>query len=132
MESWKKVWREGLAPLLSTPGLEALRTAVVRDDQRLIQHATCNPPPAEVFHEEAVEGACALGFCGWKGDGLKTVAEVEEFFIRTCRIADDALGEPGVCRFFLNWFDETPRLDMRQHLLQEINHVLNQRFAMAA
>ena len=26
MESWRKVWREGLAPLLPTAGLEALRT----------------------------------------------------------------------------------------------------------
>ena len=25
MESWRKVWREGLAPVLTTPGLEALR-----------------------------------------------------------------------------------------------------------
>jgi hypothetical protein len=132
MESWKKVWREGLVPLLSTDGLEALRQALVRDDPRLIQQATSNPPPAEVFQDEACEGACALGYCGWRGDGFDTVGEVETFFIRTCRMADEALGEPAACRFFLNWFDDTPRSEMRRHLLQEINWALNQRYANAA
>ena len=28
MESWRKVWRDGLAPLISTEGLEALRAAL--------------------------------------------------------------------------------------------------------
>ncbi len=79
MENWKKIWHDALAPLLSTSGLEALRQALVRDDPRLIQQATSNPAPAEIFQEEAIEGACALGFCAWKGDGLDTVGEVEAF-----------------------------------------------------
>jgi len=30
METWRKVWREGLADQLSTPGLEVLRSALIR------------------------------------------------------------------------------------------------------
>jgi hypothetical protein len=132
MESWKKVWREGLVPLLSTPGLEALRQALVRDDARLIQHATSSPPPLAIIHEEAVEGACALGYCGWHGDGLETVGEVEAYFVRTCLAADEALGEPCSCRRFLNWFDETPRAEMRRLLLPEVTGALNRRHTAAA
>ena len=39
MESWRKVWREGLEPLLSTPSLEALQQALTTDDPRLLQGA---------------------------------------------------------------------------------------------
>ena len=84
MESWRKVWREGLAPLLSMEGLEALRHGLVMDDARLLQGATTTPPPLQCVQDWAVEGACALGYCGWQGDGLETVAEVEEFFARMC------------------------------------------------
>jgi hypothetical protein len=132
MESWKKVWWEGLVPLLSTPGLEALRQALARDDARLIQHAAATPPPSEIFHAEAVEGACALGYCGWHGERLKTVGEVEAFYVHTCLAADEALGEPAACRRFLNWFDETPRADMRRLLLPEVTRALNRRQPAAA
>jgi hypothetical protein len=132
MENWRKVWREGLVSQLSTTGLEALSQALARDDGRLIQQATCNPPPAEIFRDEVVEGACALGFCAWRGEGLETVGEIEAFFIRTCLAADDALGEPAACRHFLNWFDDTPRSDMRRQLLGEVKRALNDRYCLAA
>ena len=73
-----------------------------------------------------------MGYCGWKGSGLGTVKEVEEFFVRTCTAADEALGELAACRHFLNWFDETPRADMRRELLREVNRAINQRLAAAA
>lgn len=132
METWRKVWRDGLAPLLSMEALEALGLALARDDPRLIQHATTCPPPSEVFHDADVEGACALGYCGWKGEGLPTVGQVEAFFIRTCLAADDALGEPAACRHFLNWFDETPRLTLRRLLLAEVERALEDRRILAA
>lgn len=130
--NWINVWRNGLAPQLSTGALAALRQAMARDDSRLIQHATCSPPPSDVFAGDAVEGACALGFCGWQGEGLDTVGAIEDFYIRTCQAADEALGEPAACRYFLNWFDETPRSEMRWHLLHEIDRVLNGRECTAA
>jgi hypothetical protein len=127
MESWRKVWREGLAPLLSVAGLEALRAALVQDDQRLQQGATTTPPPLQCVQDWPVEGACAVGFCGWQGEGLETVGEVEEFFARMCFEIDQRLGEPAGCRWFLNWFDETPRDEMRRQLLAEVNRSLAQR-----
>lgn len=132
MKTWKHVWREGLAVILSTRALKALRHALLNDDPRLIQRSTTSPPPAEVFHHDAVEGACALGYCGWRGEDLPTVGHVEAFFIRTCNAVDDALGEPGACRHFLNWFDETPRPLMRRQLLAEVTHELDHRQSAAA
>jgi hypothetical protein len=129
MESWRKVWREGLAPQISTSGLEALRRALIRDDARLLQGATTSPPPLQCVQDWPVEAACGLGYCGWQGDGLETVAEVEEYFARACFEADQRLGEPAGCRWFLNWFDETPREEMRRQLAAEVNRSLAQRKA---
>src|SRR5579884_4022542 len=95
MESWRKVWREGVAPLLSTPGLESLQRALTNDDGRLLQGATTTPPPLQCVQDWPVEAACALGFCGWQGEGLETVAEVEEFFARMCFEIDQRLDEPA-------------------------------------
>jgi hypothetical protein len=127
MESWRKVWREGVAPLLSTLGLQALQRALTHDDARLLQGATTAPPPLQCVQDWPVEAACALGFCGWQGEGLETVAEVEEFFARMCFEIDQRLGEPAACRWFLNWFDETPRDDMREQLSSEVHRALAQR-----
>ncbi|HYT91282.1 MAG TPA: hypothetical protein VEL76_21395 [Gemmataceae bacterium] len=127
MEAWRKVWREGVAPQLSTAGLEALRSALATDDSQLLQGATTTPPPLQCVQDWAVEAACVVGFCAWKGDGAQTVAEVEEFFARVCFEADQVLGEPAACRWFLNWFDETPRDEMRRQLLPEVNRILAQR-----
>ncbi len=127
MESWRKVWREGIEPLLTTQGLEALRIALVADDVRLLQGATCTPPPLMCVQDWPVEAACGLGFCGWIGDGLITVGEVEEYFARMCFEIDTRLGEPAGCRYFLSWFDETPRDQMRSELLAEVGFALRKR-----
>ena len=132
MESWRKVWRDGLAPLLSTPGLEALRRALLSDDARLLQGATTTPPPLPCVQDWPVEAACALGYCGWQGDQLESVAEVEEYFARMCFETDQRLGEPAAIRWFLNWFDETPREAMRRQLLGEVNRTLAGRGAASS
>src|SRR5215475_2752037 len=95
MESWRKVWREGVVPLLSTDSLEALRRGLLADDTRLVQGATTTPPPLPSVQDWPVEAACALGYCGWQGEGLGTVGEVEEFFAHLCFEVDARLGEPG-------------------------------------
>ena len=124
MESWRKVWREGVSPLLSVPGLEALRQALTNDDARLLQGATTTPPPLQCVQDWPVEAACGLSFCGWQGEGLITVAEVEEFFARMCFTIDQCLEELAACRHFLNWFDDTPRDEMRKDLLPEVKLAL--------
>jgi hypothetical protein len=124
MESWQKVWREGLAPLLSTAALESLKRALEEDDPRLQQGSTTTPPPLQCVQDWPVEAACVIGFCGWQGDGLESVGEVEEFFARMCFEIDQRVGEPAGCRWFLNWFDETPRDQMRQQLAAEVGRTL--------
>jgi hypothetical protein len=125
MESWQKVWREGIAPLLSAPGLEVLRDALKNDDPALIQGATVMP----MLLSNDVAEACPIAYTGWKGDGLKTVDEIDEFFGRMCYEIDLAVGEPGGCRWFLNWVDDTPRDEMRRLLLDEVERSLQSRVA---
>jgi hypothetical protein len=120
MESWRKVWREGVAPALSDAHLAALKGGLEDDDGRLLQGATCHPTPLLVLRDYLCEAACAIGYCGWQGDRLSTVGEVEEFFARMCLEIDQRLGEPAACRWFLNWIDETPRGKMRRELLAEV------------
>lgn len=127
MESWRKVWREGVAPQLSNNALEALYKALKDNDPRLIQEQTTSPPPLIHVQDWPVEAACALGFCGWQGEKLETVAEVEEYFARMCFEIDQRLGEPAACRWFLNWFDETPREQMRMGLLAEVEQSITER-----
>src|SRR5438093_93489 len=129
MESWQKVWRDGFAPGISTRGLRALRKALLADDARLTQGATTVPPPLASVIDWPVEAACVLGFGAWQGDGLETVGDVEEFFSRLCYEADCRLGEPAACRWFLNWYDEVPREEMRREMLAEVNRVLARRQA---
>jgi hypothetical protein len=132
MEAWRKVWREGLAPLLSTRGLEVLKRGLLRDDGRLTQGATTTPPPLQSMLDWPVEGACVIGYCAWLGDGLETVGEVEETFARICFEADQLLGEPAAVRYFLNWYDDVPRTEMRKQLLMEVKRVLDARYVPGA
>lgn len=120
MEMWRRVWRDGLAPRLSLAAMVALQLGLERDDPRLVQGATCSPPALQALSGRRVETACALGYCGWQGEGLATVGEVEDYFQRICDGADERMAERAVCRFFLNWYDDTPRDEMRRLLLGEV------------
>jgi hypothetical protein len=132
MEKWRRVWREGLAPQLSRRGLVALQTALRNDDRRLLQGTACYPPMLDIMRERAIQGACALGFCGWQGHGLRRVGEIEDFFHRLCDAADSVFNEPAACRYFLNWYDDTPRADMRRELSAEVARSLQDTMAVAA
>ncbi len=130
MKSWREVWRDGLAPVLSTVGLEALQSGLKGDDERIMQGATTRPPPVQCVADWPVEAACVIGYSGWRGDGLETVAEVEDYFKRTCFEIDRRLNEPGACRWFLNWYDETPRDEMRRLLAAEVDRALAERLGV--
>jgi hypothetical protein len=93
MESWRKVWRDGIAPLLSDQALSALAIALETDDPRLVQGATTVPAPLPSVHSWSVETACLLGYCAWQGDGLGTVGEVEDYF--GCTVAHCGLQRPA-------------------------------------
>ena len=124
VESWRSVWRNGFAPVLSGNGLKALAVALESDDRRLVQGLTTTPPPLMYTQGWPVEAADAIAFCGWQGDGLATVGEVHEFFAKACFDADQLLGKHSECRWFLNWYDDTPRDEMRRELLAEVQREL--------
>lgn len=127
MESWKQAWR-AIVPSLTTAGLNALRQALLNDDGRLVQGRTTHPAAFSGRPELAMcEQACAVGYTGWQGDGLETVGEVEEYFAIVCFAADAILGETSLVRMFTNWFDETPRQEMRRELFPEVLSALADR-----
>lgn len=121
MEQWRAVWRKGIAPQLSMGGLQALRQALLTDDPRLLQGCTTSPTPLACVMDWPVEGACAVSLPGWLGDGFNLVGKCEEHFAKVCFECDQVLGEPGVIRHFLNWFDNSPREEMRRELLFEVD-----------
>lgn len=128
----KKCFVDGFVPVISTAGLQALRQACLTDDPRLSQGSTTTPPPLMCVQDWPVEAACALGFCGWQGEELTTVGEVEEYFALACFRAGEILGEPAACRHFLNWYDTTPRHHMRVVLASWCEEVLQARGVSAA
>ena len=134
METWRQVWRDGIVPNASTKGLEALRTALETDDPRLSQGCTTTPPPLMCVMDWPCEGGCGLSFMGWQsgepdddGKPRTTVGQVEEYFAAMCWKCDQSIGEPAGCRWFLNWFDDTPRDEMRRELLAEVELALRGR-----
>ena len=129
---WRRVWRDGFLQALSRQGLMTLKEALLHDDRRLLQGAACFPMPTVAGRDREVRGACALGWCGWRGEGLKTIGQVEAYVERLCLDADAALQEPAACRYFLNWYDDTPRAQMRRELLAEVKRALQSQASEAA
>ena len=149
VETWRKVWRDGFAKVLPIEGLKALAEALRTDDQRLTQGSTTTPPPLMCVQDWPVEAACALGLCGAavhggfkstaeefaasRGDVPHTnpdaalIVEVENEFARYCFDVDQLFGAPAECRWFLNWFDDTPRDEMRRELLPEVEAAIASR-----
>lgn len=125
--SWENVFRTGFAPSMSTAGLEALRAACLGDDPRLTQGSTTTPPSLMSTQDWPCESADAIGYAGWHGDSLTTVGEVEEYFARLCFDADQKLGEPAACRWWLIWFDDTPRGEMLRETARVVTDALRER-----
>lgn len=127
MEPWQHVFRNGFAPGLSTAGLTALATALRFKDKRLATGATTVPAPLMCAAEWPCEAACPMGFCGWQGEGLETVGEVEEFFFKANQACDERMGYPGSGKEFLNWWDDTPADRSFVALAEEVDAVLADR-----
>lgn len=132
MEEWRQTWREGFAPLLSAAGLRALAEGLRSDDPCLIQGETTESPTPGFDDGAPIRRACAVAYAAWRGDGLATTGEVTRYFDWLCGVADRRLREPARYRLFLNWFDGTPRADMRCMLLPEVEGELTRREASAA
>ena len=149
MESWREVWRKGIAPLLEEEQLRSLLKGLVEDDPRLLQGATTSPPPLSCVSDWPCEGACGLAYAGATSLGgllpieperrgplrdwtYSTVEEVETFFSRFCFEIDQRIGEPAACRFFLTFWDDTPRDEMRREMIAEIQRELTRREVLLA
>lgn len=76
-ETWRWVFREGIAPELPDAGLRALRDACRADSPCLVQLETVLPAAVAFRHAEP-EAACPLGFALWQGGGLDSVEAVWE------------------------------------------------------
>jgi hypothetical protein len=126
-ETWALIFRQGITPQLSTQALEALRDGLANDDPRLVQGMTSVPPPLQAVQDMPVEAACAVAFAGWKGEGLKTVGELGHWFDDVMVGCAKLIGDPDGVRWFLNWFDDTPRAQMIRGLLAEVERELASR-----
>ncbi len=127
MESWRKCFVEGILPAVNDRGLLALHRALAANDPALIQGQTTEPIPDRDTQDQPVTGACAVALCGWRGESLDTVAQVEDYFARIVVEADRRLGVPGCTRIFFHWHDGTRREAVRLGLLAEVEKALADR-----
>jgi hypothetical protein len=72
-------------------------------------------------------GRCPICWLACRQSGAERVGEAEERFAVACFRADELLGQPAGCRYFLNWVDDSPREEMRRGLIEEIDRVLAER-----
>lgn len=131
MDSWRYVWRNGFAKVMSQAALTELRDGLKANDPRLMQGTTTSPPPLMCVADWPCEGGCAIAYSGWLGEGNQTVGKVEEYFAKMCFDCDQVLGEPASCRWFLNWFDDTDRDTMIRELLAEVELALDSKQSAA-
>jgi hypothetical protein len=131
LAAWQVAFRNGFAPLLSTAGLEALRSALLRDDQAVVQGETAVFPDGADPDRSPPTATCPLGYAGWKGELLDTVAAVEAWWVGLYDAADARLvdGPAGVWEF-LDFVDESPRPVVRRGLMLEVGRELARRAAV--
>lgn len=122
MEPWRKVWQEGIAPMVSLQMLESLAEALDQDDPRLVTGQTCLPLPTLDNTDRPAAGVCPIGWLGWC-QGLGTVGDVVDFFAAFCCELDERLGGEASLDF-VRWVDSSPRDVVRAELLAEIKALL--------
>jgi hypothetical protein len=130
LKPWQKAFREEIAPHLSEKTLAVLRKGLDEDDPRLVQGTTVSPHPSGPIGSRGrttpPTGACALGYCGWQGEGLNSVGDVWDFFGKFRNEVDDyALND------FVSFFDSNERHMVFAALSSEIDAVLAERLEAA-
>jgi hypothetical protein len=132
LHSYQYVWREGFAPLLSLPALEALAAGLARNDPALIQGRTMLPEALMSNAEKPLTAADPVVYAMWKAGEIRTVAEADEAFNRLCYEADMKLGEPAAVRYHLNWWDDEPRALVFRELYSEVTRTIAERKAVVS
>jgi len=124
LSNWLLAWRLGFARVLSDEALRAIEDALYRDSAALIQRRTTSPDPVISNADEPCTGACLVSYGGLAGHKLLTVGQVERYFAACCQAASVLLDEhfhDTLCfQYFLNWFDDTPRDEVRAAMLAEV------------
>lgn len=131
MESWRLVWREGIAPNLPLLGLLLAARALAENSVEIVQGATTSPPPLLALVDQPAQAADLISFCNWKGWLLQTIGEIEEAFSQVCYDCDYQIGEPAACRWFLNWWDDSDRTVLRVEMDYEIKREIERRIRPA-
>jgi hypothetical protein len=127
VNAWQTVFPEGIAPQLSTRALEELHKALTRNDPALLQGQTTDPLPCPETDPRPVAAACPIALAGWRGERLRSVAEVEGFFAQVVRKAGKALGEPEAVRSFFEFTDTADRETFLRELRAEVGLALAER-----
>lgn len=125
-----KIFREGLAPILSLEGLLALERAMETDDPRLLQGGTTEPPPFSFCADWKPARACLIALPYWLGDGLETLGEIEEAFARTCHEIHLRTGIINAAGELLTPYDTMPREEMIATFLPEVKAAIASRRAV--
>jgi hypothetical protein len=126
VEAWRRAWRDGFAPLLATPGLRALLSALIANDPRLLQGQSVGPLPRQFGPEDGcdpcyAEAGCPVCYALLHGRGGDlTPEEVEDRFCEAVAKCGLALNEPAGPSYFLQWWDQGERGAVRADLALEV------------
>jgi hypothetical protein len=125
-EAWRKVWREGVAPQLSTEGLQGLLDALKRDDSRIITGATTEPPAFSAASSLPIERCDPVIFAMLDGHSPAacTVGLMDEAFGRLAIRCSELCGMPRAIGTLLCWLDEQDRETWRIELMRETSLAL--------
>jgi hypothetical protein len=125
--AWRDSWRQAVAPRLPEAGLVELADALRRDDSRLVQANGRDPDLCDGGPGGAILRADAIGYALWQGHGLTTTAGMNRRVERLVFGTDPE----GRCHLsawpFLEWYDATPRGEMRRELLAEVEREISRR-----
>lgn len=114
-----------LLGLVSRPTVESLREALASDDLRLIQRESVRPGSHDAGELDC-EGACLIGFLGWREAGAVRVWQVDRQFYRLCN--DLLRASPTWLPAFplVTYWDDTPRDEAFAAVLAEVEAYLAQ------
>ena len=123
-DGWQRAWREGFAPLLSTPALEALRDGLAANDPALLQNVIASPLD---LRGAPCDGACAIAYAIWKGEQIVLAEKVRDRFYEVCCKVRGRLDISYGDNLFIDWFDRTLREGCFPILRAEVEHELARR-----
>lgn len=125
-KAWQ-VFREGIAPQLTSLHLQVLREGLRSSDPALLRGATTHPGfLGGLLKDSPCRGACPVGYMGLVADELPTVGHVVGFFERVLMGCDKRLGLMAHAHF-VEWWDHAPETTARVELAMLLDAILEER-----